>query len=98
VSEQDIKRTVIAWLDLHRVMWWPNNTGAWKVGLRYIKFGKPGAPDIFALRNGNCFGIELKGPKGKQSQLQHDFQLDFTEAGGQYILARSLEDVMEVIR
>lgn len=38
-------------------------------------------------------GIEVKGPKGKQSDDQKEFQRHLEAAGGRYILAYSVEDV-----
>lgn len=98
MTESDTQRTILDWLKLHRVLHWRNNVGGAKLGGYFVKFGVPGLPDIFAIRGGKIYGIEVKAAKGRQSQLQHDFQLDFTEAGGIYLLARSLEDVMEIIR
>lgn len=46
---------------------------------------------------GRFFAIEVKAPKGKQSDEQASFQKAVENAGGIYILARSLEDVQKVI-
>jgi hypothetical protein len=89
-------------LDLHRIFWWPNNSGAARyIGKggkeRMVKFGKLGSPDLFAIVAGHIFGIELKGLNGFQSQAQVYFQHAFEKAGADrahYVLARSLEDVL----
>lgn len=96
--ESDLKRTVISYLDLHRFFWWRNNSGAIKLrnkkGVeRFIRFGCPGSPDIYVLKD-RLFGIELKAPYGEQSRSQIEFECGFRKAGGQYILARSIEDVI----
>jgi hypothetical protein len=98
ISEANVQRQILDWLKLRRVFHWRNNTGAVKLPGRFLRFGWPGSPDIFALSRGTCYGIEVKALKGKQSLLQHDFQLDFTEAGGIYLLCRSLEDVIGGMR
>lgn len=69
------------------------NTGATKVGDRFITFGLKGQPDIFAIMNGRFIGIEVKAAKGKQSEAQKNWETNCTLAGGLYILARSVEDV-----
>jgi hypothetical protein len=113
LREQDIQRTIIAWLRLKRYFWWRNNTGAMVVAAgknrRFIKFGTKGAPDIFVIRRVKTFttdplhrefseaqiwGIECKAPNGSQSVDQHAFEEAFREAGGYYLLAKSLDDVI----
>jgi hypothetical protein len=44
--------------------------------------------------NGQYVGIEVKAPKGKQSEHQKEFQRKLEAAGGRYILAYSLDDVI----
>jgi hypothetical protein len=45
--------------------------------------------------NGVYVGIEVKRPGGKQSDHQKHFQESLEAAGGRYILARSLDDVIQ---
>jgi hypothetical protein len=40
--------------------------------------------------------IEVKAPRGKQSDHQKEFQKQLEAAGGRYVLAYSLEDVMRI--
>jgi hypothetical protein len=42
-------------------------------------------------------GIEVKAPKGKQSEHQKAFQEMLEVAGGRYVLAYSLDDVIDQI-
>ena len=53
----------------------------------------PGLPDKFAIKDGIVIWIEVKSSTGKQSPGQKKFQSDIEEAGGNYLLARSVEDV-----
>ena len=46
---------------------------------------------------GKFIGIEVKSNSGKQSDAQKAFEDGLKRAGGTYILARSLEDVMAVM-
>lgn len=91
--EKDIQRTILDWLRIHRIFCWRNNSGGFtKLGHHY-KFGLPGSPDIFAVHKGTCYGIEVKAAEGLQSRQQIVFQKEFEDAGGVYVLARSIEDV-----
>ena len=80
-------------------------------GKRFIKAGVPGMSDILAFHGGTMqdgyapysmpivpIWIELKAPKGKQSELQASFQQQVEEHGHRYVLAYSLEDVKEALR
>lgn len=59
----------------------------------YVRFGALGSPDIVCVISGQFVGIEVKAPKGKQSDNQKEFQRQLEEAGGKYILAYSIDDV-----
>lgn len=63
-----------------------------------IPVGSVGSPDIIAVINGQCIGIELKWPGYKQSDAQREFEGRLRMAGGMYILAYSLEDVVEALK
>lgn len=43
--------------------------------------------------NGQYVGIEVKAPKGRQSENQKEFQRQLEAVGGKYILAYSIDDV-----
>ncbi len=60
-------------------------------------YSKPGDPDIVVCYQGMYIGIEAKTPTGRQSEIQKVREKEIKEAGGIYILARSVEDVQEVI-
>lgn len=98
LREADILRTILDYLRVHRIFHFRLNTGAMKIDKRYVTFGKVGAPDIFVVHRGQCLGIEVKGPKGKQSQAQWEFAERLTVAGGLYVVARCIEDVDAKLR
>lgn len=52
-----------------------------------------GLSDLTAVKNGQTVYIEVKTPRGNQSQDQIDFQEDIESHGGLYILARDIADV-----
>ena len=55
-----------------------------------------GFPDLTALKDGVTLYVEIKTPRGRLSEHQERFQADCVAAGGRYLVARCLEDVMEV--
>lgn len=61
----------------------------------FYRFGALGSPEIICVIKGQFVGIEVKAPKGKQSEYQKEFQRNLEKAGGRYILALSLEDVIK---
>lgn len=79
-----------------------NNSGAfaaqYKEKVHFVQFGLKGSSDIIAIVNGIFVGIEVKGPKGKQSEYQGAFQKNVEDAGGIYILAFSWEDVINKLK
>lgn len=101
MSEHDTQAAILDYLAYRRIFHWRNNTGAMRSEYngkaRFFRFGAVGSPDIFALKAGTCYGIEVKGEKGKQSDAQKEFQVRFEAAGGVYVLARSIDDVGQAV-
>ena len=62
----------------------------------FVRFGAVGSPDIICVIKGQYVGIEVKGTKGVQSDNQKQFQQDLERAGGLYILARDLSDIVNI--
>lgn len=60
-------------------------------------YSKKGDPDMICCVKGKFFAIEAKTPTGVQSDWQKLRQREIEKAGGVYILARSLNDVKEII-
>lgn len=56
-------------------------------------FSKNGVPDIIVVRDGVFIGLEVKTPTGRQSEAQATFQKELEDAGGQYHIVCSIEDV-----
>ena len=61
--------------------------------VKVISANRAGVPDILACCNGKFYGIEVKTPKGKPSELQLKHLEMINEAGGVGIIARSVEDI-----
>ncbi len=70
------------------------NTGAAKVGGRFIRFGFTGCPDVLGqLRDGRLLGVEVKAPKGKLRPEQAVMLSRIAGAGGVAFVAHDCRDV-----
>src|ERR1700735_952353 len=98
VPEREIQRQILDWLKHKRIWSFRNNVIAvgaeYKGKKRFIRSGLPGSPDIYALRKGQLFGIEVKTKSGVQSRVQIEFETEFTAAGGIYGIVRTLDEAI----
>lgn len=96
MKEIEIQRQIMEWLDWMKVFHYRQNTGAFatKTG-GFVRFGATGSPDIICVVDGQFIGIEVKAKGGKQSPAQKEFQGRLVLAGGKYILAYDLDDVIK---
>ena len=47
------------------------NSGAARIGVRFVRFGWPGCPDVLRqLKDGRLLGVEVKAAKGRASPEQ----------------------------
>ena len=107
-SEKQIQDSILQWLTVVKIFHYRQNTGAFRkdytrkrdgvTKTSFIKFGTPGASDIVCVVKGFYIAIEVKDHKGKQDPDQLEFQKALEKSGGYYILARSLEDVMNFFK
>lgn len=56
-----------------------------------------GIADLYALKDGRSLWIEVKTAKGQQTEYQRQFEADIKAHGGEYLVARSVEDVVEYL-
>ena len=96
--EKDTQGAISDYLRAKKIFHWRNNTGSIKTEKRFIQFGKVGSADIFALTKSTFYAIEVKSPTGRQSEAQKQFQSDVEVSGGIYILARSVDDVINHLK
>jgi len=94
--EGDILKAVGHYLTLKKHFWWRNNSGAFKSDHGFYRFGTPGLPDIVVIRDGFFIGLECKTKAGRQSPDQKEFERRTKEAGAEYYVVRSVDDVVEV--
>ena len=97
--EADSLREVMQALKTHKLVAWceRQNTGAAKVGGRFIKFGWKGCSDILGqLNDGRLLAVECKRPKGgKLSSDQLHFLDMVRNHGGVAFVATDLHSVLE---
>lgn len=74
------------------------NSGAARVGGRFIRFGFTGCPDVLGmLRDGRLLGVEVKAPKGKLRPEQAVFLERIRSGGGVAFVARNCRDVFAAL-
>ena len=74
------------------------NSGAAKVGGRFIRFGFTGCPDVLGqLKDGRLLGVEVKGLTGKLRPEQAVFLERIRGAGGVAFMARDCSDVIHAL-
>jgi len=81
---------------------WSNNTGSAMSfdSERIIKFGLEGSADILGVKGptGQLICVEVKTGKGAQSEAQKRFEKAITSRGGIYIVARSVDDALKILK
>ncbi|WP_431777277.1 VRR-NUC domain-containing protein [Ottowia caeni] len=88
---------VLKALRTHPAVAWAErmNTGAAKVGNRFIRFGWPGCPDVLGqLTDGRLLGVEVKAKTGRLHPEQALFLERIRVAGGVAFVARDCCDVL----
>ena len=86
-SEQKIQKEIMDYL---------KERGAYTV--KTMVTNSNGVPDILCCHNGDFFAIEVKKEDGTVSKMQEHHIGKIIEAGGTAIVARSLNDVKEIIQ
>ncbi len=102
-KETEIQRAICDYLALKKHFFWRQNTGAMidhksgKVTFKAMpKYSMNGIPDIIVIHQGFFIGLEVKREKTKQSPSQIEFEKRCKEAGGEYYVVRSIDDVKEI--
>lgn len=88
---------VLKALKAHPAVAWceRQNSGAARIGNRFVRFGWPGCPDILGmLRDGRFLGVEVKAKAGRLRPEQSVFLDRIRCAGGVAFVAHDLRDVM----
>lgn len=61
-------------------------------------YQETGIPDLLVCWKGLFFGIEVKDPNGEPSAIQLAQGARILNAGGQFIIATSVQDVVNYVR
>ena len=81
----------------HSLVAWAErmNSGAARIGGRFIRFGWTGCPDVLGqLKDGRLLGIEVKAERGRLRPEQSIFLERIRDAGGVAFVARDCRDVL----
>lgn len=102
-SEDQVHITILEWFRLKRdcVVFHIPNGGkrGWLAGAKMKRLGTlPGAPDLVVLYammgEPKTLLIEVKAVRGEQSKEQREFEEACKDMGHDYIVVRSLDDVI----
>ena len=88
---------VLKALNTHAAVAWCErmNSGAARIGVRFVRFGFKGCPDVLGqLKDGRLLGVEVKAKTGKLRPEQAVFLERIRGAGGVAFVARDLRDVL----
>ena len=84
ILEKDVRKVIKDYLQFNK----------WFVFSNFQGLGSyRGVTDFTAIKGGRVLWVEVKTPTGKQHESQVKFQRDIEAVGGEYVLARSSEDV-----
>jgi Holliday junction resolvase len=88
IKESDIQRTIKEYLQIK----------GWLVKkIQQSALSEKGIADLFALKAGRTIWVEVKTKIGKQSHEQVIFEQDVKSHGGEYLIARSVDDVINYL-
>jgi len=94
MKESDVLKACMKQASAMGAMVFRNNTGAYKDGDRYIRYGLiKGSSDIIGLFKGRFLAIEVKIPGKNPTPEQKKFINNINKAGGIAFVARSADDV-----
>lgn len=104
LSEKEIQNQILTWLWYHRIDCWQNDSvgifdiksGCYRKKGKFFVYGRPDIEGILSP-TGRWLGIEVKTPTGVVSAAQKEFIYRAQLAGGLVFVARSLEDVINVM-
>ena len=103
VKEKETQKLILDWLRMHKVFCFKYNSGGIfrADGSGYMPTGMRGISDILGVVpniGGQFLAIEVKSSKGIVSKYQQDFMDNINNNGGLAFMARSLDEVIEVLK
>lgn len=103
MKESQLQTTVEHYLSIlesqGKLVYIKNNSGAFKTASGgFYRVGKAGSSDFLVfVKGGKCLHLEIKVEKGRQSNLQKEYEDKVTAIGHKYFLARSIDEVTEML-
>lgn len=101
VTEKTIERSILDFLRWKRVFAFKvENGGVFdekRKAFRFSAMRTRGIADIIGVYKGRPLAIEVKTPTGRLSDHQKIFLSDWSSAGGVAVVARSVDDVLDLI-
>lgn len=101
MKESRLKSEIVKLLRLYNIFAWINrNVGVYDVRRgRWIPSTVRGVPDIIGcLPDGRMLAIEVKSERGRLTMWQEIFLEELRQRGAVVIVARSLDDVVNVLK
>jgi hypothetical protein len=99
--EQQLQKTVCEHLTVrghHDLYWWHHPAGGYRSSVEAAIFkgigAKPGLPDLFLLRQGKLYGLELKPEGGRLSPTQSTAHVLLRQAGATINTAIGIDDAI----
>jgi hypothetical protein len=72
-------------------------SGRFAVGDRFVRGAEAGTADLLGVVDGRAVALEVKAPKGRQSDTQREWGERWTAAGGLYAVVRSGSEAVEAV-
>ena len=98
-TEGDLVTAVLSYLSLRGIPATRHHAGEIHRQGLHMHLGSPGWPDIIAVLppTGRLLGVECKAEKGKQSPSQVAMGERIEEAGGLYVVVRTVQELDEYL-
>jgi hypothetical protein len=102
-AEDTIQRTICQHLRKRAergVVWWSaaNNPRSARDGARLKAMGlRAGISDLFFIKRGNLYALELKAENGRETEAQMQFRSDVNAAGGFATVAHGLDKAIKIL-
>ena len=91
---------VLKTLRAHPMVAWCErmNSGAAKIGERFVRFGWRGCPDVLGqMKDGRLLGVEVKAERGRLRPEQKIFLERIRASGGVAFMANDCRDVLRAL-
>lgn len=97
MKESEIQKQCIDYLKAHGFFVWRNHVQRVKISGGSANNPAKGSPDIFAIKQGTFYAIEVKTPIGKVSQIQRTWLQTAKDHGAVSMVVRSIEELIQFL-